>query len=1420
MKISLDSANYINKSQNTLAFKGYKVTKDDEGLRTGEFAYPFDPATTDCYLEIAIVDRDPKTGVFYLTGEKCDDLLENSQHGRKLHPGKNKINIHAEFGINEDEPFAYHYKLIDKSSGRLKEYGVDAGMLLDKRTDKTGNKDEAIYNLFVPASNVSRAGSMILAVPDTLAPQWIYDSDNDIIRNENADELKKNIRLFSNKIGGTLAGLEKKLEDGSLAPYERIVSLPLFTDDSRSHHAYWNKNCMQMAHSIGNINNYTSLTKKLFASGKSLVSDGAFVNEGLEGIHFHHALKWKEDSPFFNWFRMNADNQVLFGVFPQNTEILSHRIVNPKFHYKKDKDGNYIGIPNDKYQPTKPTYFEIFDKDLVNVENLNSQEPIENYNKNFWDKGLSKSSHNDTIVPYREKIDPNQYDLNVKALNKHNQKLSSKIDLYSGLGTKYVAKFSNFQLDDKIEGNIDTWGSNFDIAKIHYFVSTTDMDNILSNKPGFNQKEYLKNLTYAGNEAQDYVITSGAFWTRKTKDILNLHVAQNLKHIDKNNPKEAYRTIIHKANTGVFPEKIKKELSETAVVNVLNGTYNLKEQNTLEYKSQVAQAMMNVPLDSIELGDDISAVLATPYITKRSHKEEYIGTPKKFDPLTEEVKTYDRYYLNKIGNPHIQPKYEKVYNMTNKLFVGDTYNSTGPLSDFAIDIINRLNNDKERPTNQKIHDGDFNTEYGNYVVPILAEEILKFAIIKSLCPAPRFQTNDNGDISYDYNRLKKVTLDDIGVKGISPEDEAEQLIKRIKSGLKNISESDKEALADALKRKIKGTNAESFKLAEVIVDRAEAGLDWRIDAAKDVADVDSLRNNGESDFDTIFKNVTSFWDKFSRDILVENPNSLLIAELTDMNDLYDKYGAESQRYPEKSNLIGKFLNDSNLTTVANYEYFFSSLPEIFAINFNNGQESQNGNNYLDNKLFDLITNENTGFVRSAQAQSLAQSYTFLNNHDNTRALHMLAIDPVLFHGFENKWSHVDNKEEAVRLITGNYDNSIDKNSVNLNRYSSKDIAMVKTLRDGFFNVIDEDLKNNNINEDKAEFLKTGIKIALTEIANGKFKGDNYEKDTFGVRPIDMAINFTLDNAIYNGFDITENDYRKLSEKVFEKIMAPAYQKYNAMMQVLVALPGNPTLYSGDEYGSTGYEYETKNVTVQNRSYIHNEWADKSNPEKRNFIIKNNNNLKRIMHQRKRPELQALNDGAIFTLKQQEGKYKGNQTTYINTILRQNTAGNMTISLINVAGVVDMHKNTSEYKPNKVTLNEIDLSKPTVGSDNYLNVGLPSGLPLNTIFLDANKDNTDLNDIYVVQKNNNGKYCIQHKVKDTNGSYKTVPIEINDTTMILYHDPKHKVENISFRGKKFLYNPQYNNFGVGQNNVYTSISTPNIICGEKLSLVSR
>ena len=153
---------------------------------------------------------------------------------------------------------------------------IDSGESIDFR--KNNNDDYSIYNIVLPTkSNLSRGGSMKLVIVDSQNVGKVYNDKNMIVEDSNLIKRAiKGIKTITNKYGGTLAGLEEDVENGKYDMYNRIISLPLFTDDDFSAHAYWNKNCMQMASSLGNINNYASLQRKMFAHGLNFVSDGAF----------------------------------------------------------------------------------------------------------------------------------------------------------------------------------------------------------------------------------------------------------------------------------------------------------------------------------------------------------------------------------------------------------------------------------------------------------------------------------------------------------------------------------------------------------------------------------------------------------------------------------------------------------------------------------------------------------------------------------------------------------------------------------------------------------------------------------------------------------------------------------------------------------------------------------------------------------------------------------------------------------------------------------------------------------------------------------------------------------------------------------------------------------------------------------------
>ena len=85
-------------------------------------------------------------------------------------------------------------------------------------------------------------------------------------------------------------------------------------------------------------------------------------------------------------------------------------------------------------------------------------------------------------------------------------------------------------------------------------------------------------------------------------------------------------------------------------------------------------------------------------------------------------------------------------------------------------------------------------------------------------------------------------------------------------GLSSISDSDKDVLISSITNTLKGTSLESFELADLIIDKTQAGLDWRIDATKDIADIEALRGKSQ-DFEKTWQEVIDFWKQFTQGVL-------------------------------------------------------------------------------------------------------------------------------------------------------------------------------------------------------------------------------------------------------------------------------------------------------------------------------------------------------------------------------------------------------------------------------------------------------------------------------------------------------------------------------------------------------------------------
>ncbi len=1365
MKVSFDLRKDRTRSDNNVAFTGYKVTKDKHGFREVEFSYPYDPDVYNGYVEIHKVETDKK-GNYYTVGKAF--TVDGKDKVPIPYDGSAKIDMAKTYGLADNQPFAYKYNFERKDGGQGFSK-IDAGDAI--------NEGGTLYNIVTSTkSGVSRGGSMKLVIVDSQNVGYVYNDRNMVVKDEKlAKRGEKGIKSLTNKFGGTLAGLEHAIDKGDYDSYGRIISLPLFTDDDFSAHGYWNQNCMQISQSLGNINNYASLQRKMFAHGLNLVSDGAFVNEGLMGTHFSHLLKWGEDSPYLHWFRANGlkDGPLSPGVFVKNKRFISHKIVNSPYTYTQKEGGRVSISKNHNYDKNKPTYIQFFDTRLVSeAEKNDTTSLIKTYSKMSTDNVYDLHTHNDSVFPYYFEIRPEVYNKNIKLLNEYNAHNSENtIDLSSPLAARILSKSDFYAVDGKFESGFDTWDANVDIAKLNFVYSNTDA-KYLKNLPADERIIEMKKIIRGNNQVQDYAITSGQYWTQKTDDILRLYIAQNLKNIDKQNPSQVYQTISQLSNNKVFPKMAKVEVTKDEVSNVLRNIYNNKRTlSTGSKKEQIIEGVMNTPLDTIEFGKNLTAVLASPLLAKRANTKSEIGVP--------------RYELYKNGNKNLPLEYANTYNKMEEILTKD-------IAGYAEKVLNNI--DAQLPENSKLFDGDEVTEYGKYVLPLLLPEITKYAVVKALAPNVTVAINkNNGELSYDYKALKEVSIESFGISNIaSPEDEALIVLDNLKKGLKNLDASIDGALAESIEKTLKDTSVESFKLADLIIDKTQSGLDWRIDATKDIADAESVRNCITS-FNVFWNTVINFWKKFNNAILEKNPNAYLVAEITNHTDLYDDGFGQHSRFPDKSHdILSKFLRETNMTALADYTFWFRPISRAFAIDFEDGSILGN-KNYASKMVFDNLLQNDGGIIRSGGLDSIMYAYTFIGNHDKPRALHCAALDMKLFYSdltYDNP-GNLENRRSAYRILNDKFLENVTDAEVQQYDYSSvspKAIAMADAIRPAFINQLNAYKAANQI--DQATFEKAFIAVSksISDLAGGKFMNHRFDPEAFGTKPIDVAISMVLKQA-KEKYGLTLPNYKEYEDQVFEAVMKPALSKVLAMMKYLVALPGIPTLFDGDDAGATGYDTKTKNMFLDGRQKVHEEWITKGTSKYKKFLSDYKDEFDKVMAVRQKPECNALNNGAVYTMpinKTQDG-------IEIASILRQSTDGRMAISIFNPKGITG--DKFQEYKVQDAYIDKLYLNSQ---GDS---VGVP-GLRQGLKFVNAK----DPSDIYYTRVNDKDGYYLTRLYDG-----RDVPIKLDDTTLILYHVPENNIP-LTFTGScKVTPNSNF---------VVNSYKQPNCENGKKLALLSK
>lgn len=186
-----------------------------------------------------------------------------------------------------------------------------------------------------------------------------------------------------------------------------------------------------------------------------------------------------------------------------------------------------------------------------------------------------------------------------------------------------------------------------------------------------------------------------------------------------------------------------------------------------------------------------------------------------------------------------------------------------------------------------------NDDYRTYVVKSYANEIIEKLYISAFSP-----DLINADASIDKEDLKDVTLNSmLNYKPISVDDERMQVVRKLQ---KSINTSAVHLIRKKIANELSTISLDDFRQAEAIVNMGKAGLNWRIDAAKDIGDLDNIRNDVTTlnelwNDDGKFSGISGFWSDFVKSVKKYNPAALTVLEITCLGDFYKWNDVNSMR---------------------------------------------------------------------------------------------------------------------------------------------------------------------------------------------------------------------------------------------------------------------------------------------------------------------------------------------------------------------------------------------------------------------------------------------------------------------------------------------------------------------------------------------
>ncbi len=1386
------AAQNINNQNSKVSFTGQKSVIEASGARTYRFyAPPYDSSKYLVALELVSVDNQKDsngklTGEFTTSGkpvllDKSVNCFDSSANGLLNLPFDVTEDELKQYQLNKDT-VGYRFVLLDKKTYKETK-NIDAAIEAAKWTDDNGHKHTSYlldsgkaasaypfenYSYFSKKQGfVNKTGPMYHIMPDAY----------------NVEEGNENfVRNTFNKAGGDIQGIIQKLKEdkGELSPYEMIITTPLFGADDVSSHGYWTANPFQVASTKGTLEDFKDLQTAMFDAGKTYVTDGAFTSFGLEAPQLHHVLKHGMESPFYNWIKFDKTNapngKVKLGILPDTIvppknkdakpeeykksqvmlDSVRFKIVNPKYIETEENDRFSERKPNPDYDETKPTYIQFYDKRLAGDEADDLTNLITNYTNQDLENHYDIATHQDSVQPFYFEVDPEDARFQTRGASlKQLQEEGYASEIHRHKPSKVkkgydtFLQFPHYSITTKsLSGGVNNWDGEVDLFKANISNPSNDPANIVGNK-----------------QVKNYYYNIASYWTKLTDDALVEHIAKNIGQKGAAALNEIGRK--HKMSNAEI-----NSLSYIINTPEFNKNFNEKFKNKSDDKI-LLDAIVDFPLESVEFAPDLTAVLSMPQITPRptgKNIDEHASKAELLEKMPQDAKSLYKDSMQK----------------------------------YVMSVLGKL--DAKMPAGQKIFKGGnavHFTEYGKFVTDIVTSDIMKYGVVKALFPHDDFVEFDKeGKAEYD-EELKYKGLTGLGINEPNePKNEASALLTQLKEGFNNIIDKDNSDLVNALYTRFKDVDLDGIKTARAVINKTGAGLNWRFDAAKDVADLDKRReNNPHVTFEKCWDDVIDFWGGFIENIRKYNPAAYTIAEVTNLWEFSSYQASNKNKFAAKSGKsneamqaedFGKYVNPeiaermlyekTGATTGSNYDTFYGLYPELFGQNFEfgvtehwNGKDDK-GNPIHGGRLYNMKTFEDglKGFFSKNSPQFINHSHIFVNNHDKPRPLHCMALDMEMF--LSDLQNHKDNPKERDEKVSDFKNRAKAVSRVSRDNELDKVSSMAVAVGEKYLQMFEESYEGII----SAQELET-VKQAIADLSQGKFlkqtTGTMERSRTFGYLPFDITLKDVIQQARYlsetkgmkwsisGGLKSTNKELSaketELYNETFSKL-APDTEKLSSMLRMMMFSVGVPTLFAGDEMAHSGYETPTKNVELAIRNIIHHSWIN-DDAEGKEFVKDLYNHTTAAANVHKMKGLSAIADGSPLVVPQKSAGDDANNASHTALFKYNDKGSNVLVVYSNKQMDTENYDSKAYLSGEADEISHIDLE--------YLD---PYGNPAGCVAKDGDKyKKLEYNPVtaqyepgkenYVVK---NGK-LIREGMATSRGMSKPEDIKLDDVANVFY-----------------------------------------------------